>query len=497
MFQQHQDESLYDAWTRYKGLIQKVPHHGLNLWSKILTFFSHIDSYTQIDINYATGENLKGLSAEEAWETIEDCAQCDKQWKNPTSTIYDQTIAILKDLLVGNEVVRVKIPSCISWLYAYDEPLGDLDMMEDKVENQSPQKPQPLHSCPSLEVELGEERDPEQPIKPLSPDSFRMNEVDHLTIHTPPSLYVASFHPNDMYCYYHPCVDNLKKHYGFKPGLLRHSGSIALPITESNENKANEVAVVELIKASGDTWEMMEWKWKREEMIEEMMGYPKGFDMSYDLLVGNEVVRVKIPSCMSWLDAFDEPLGDLDMMEDKVENQSPQREIPNFDEPEPQPQPLPSCPSLEVELGEERDPKQPIKPLSPDSFRMEEVDHLTIHTPPSLYVASFHPKDMYCYYHPCVDNPKKHYGFKPGLLGHSGSIGLDFSKLRMIEDDWELESKEVSFLKRGLNSPVRPKEIENVRIKEIHQFEHIIQRPLFQHMALSNRNGVYVTITRT
>nr|GEV92821.1 hypothetical protein [Tanacetum cinerariifolium] len=217
---------------------------------------------------------------------------------------------------------------------------------------------------------------------------------------------------------------------------------------------------------------------------------------------------------MSWLDAYDEPLGDLDMMEDKVENQSPQSrtldetpledlslntcnhdiplsygEIPNFDEPEPQP--LPSCPSLEVELGEERDPEQPIKPLSPDSFRMKEVDHLTIHTPSSLYVASFHPKDMYCYYHPCVDNPKKHYGFKPGLLRHSGSIGVDFSKLGMIEDDWELESKEVSFLKRGLNLPVRPKEVENVRIKETHQFEHIIQRPLFQHMALSNHNGVY------
>ncbi|GJS63924.1 hypothetical protein Tco_0678488 [Tanacetum coccineum] len=35
--------------------------------------------YTQIDINYAAGGNLWRLSAEEAWKTIEDCAQCDKQ----------------------------------------------------------------------------------------------------------------------------------------------------------------------------------------------------------------------------------------------------------------------------------------------------------------------------------------------------------------------------------------------------------------------------------
>ncbi|GJY26790.1 hypothetical protein Tco_0401516 [Tanacetum coccineum] len=136
------------------------------------------------------------------------------------------------------------------------------------------------------------------------------------------------------------------------------------------------------------------------------------------------------------------------------------REVPSFDEPKPQPQPLRNCPSLDVSLGDERGPKPPIKPLSLDSFRTKVVDLLTIHIPPSPHLASFHPKDMYCYYHPCIDDSKKHYGFKPGLLGHSGSLGANFSKLEVIEDDWELESKEVSFLGRGLNSPVRPKEVQ-------------------------------------
>nr|GEU56588.1 hypothetical protein [Tanacetum cinerariifolium] len=99
--------------------------------------------------------------------------------------------------------------------------------------------------------------------------------------------------------------------------------------------------------------------------------------------------------------------------------------IPSFDEPKPQPQPFPSFPSLEVDLGEDRDPEPPIKPPNSGSFRMK-VDHLTIHTPPSPHVASFHPKDTYCYYHTCIDDPKKHYGFKSGLLGQSGSLGVDF-----------------------------------------------------------------------
>nr|GEU51554.1 zinc finger, CCHC-type [Tanacetum cinerariifolium] len=103
------------------------------------------------------------------------------------------------------------------------------------------------------------------------------------------------------------------------------------------------------------------------------------------------------------------------------------------DEPKPQPQPLRNCPSLDVSLRDERGLEPPIKPLSPDSFRMKVVDLLTIYTPPSPHLVSFHPKDTYCYYHPCIDNPQKHYGFKPGLLGHSISLSDHFSYIEMIE----------------------------------------------------------------
>ncbi|GJW19990.1 hypothetical protein Tco_0027426 [Tanacetum coccineum] len=127
------------------------------------------------------------------------------------------------------------------------------------------------------------------------------------------------------------------------------------------------------------------------------------------------------------------------------------REVPSFDEPEPQLQPFPRFSSLNVDLGEERDPEPTIKPYSSDSFRMKVVETLTIHTPPSPHVASFHPKDMYCYHHPCVDDPKKHYGFKPGLLGKSVSVGVDVSNWEMFDDGWGLESKEVSPLGEELS----------------------------------------------
>nr|GEU88980.1 hypothetical protein [Tanacetum cinerariifolium] len=190
------------------------------------------------------------------------------------------------------------------------------------------------------------------------------------------------------------------------------------------------------------------------------------------------MVMVKIPRYVSWLGStniYDEHLGDLDKMEDEVGNSSRQstpqilpsfkeytppvtypeeveetlgipmeiepfdqmkiedvgldtrnhdiplssREVPIFDEPEPQLQPLPCSPSLDVSLSDERGPKPPIKPRSLDSFRMKAVDNLIIPTPPSPHVASFHLKDVYCYYHPSFG---KHLEEKHAVQGEENSI---------------------------------------------------------------------------
>ncbi|GJV17874.1 MAK10-like protein [Tanacetum coccineum] len=41
MFQQHHEESLSEAWTCFKDLLQKVPHHGIDRWLQIQIFYDH------------------------------------------------------------------------------------------------------------------------------------------------------------------------------------------------------------------------------------------------------------------------------------------------------------------------------------------------------------------------------------------------------------------------------------------------------------------------
>ncbi|GJZ58071.1 hypothetical protein Tco_0613565 [Tanacetum coccineum] len=140
------------------------------------------------------------------------------------------------------------------------------------------------------------------------------------------------------------------------------------------------------------------------------------------------------------------------------------REVPSFDGPEPQP--LLNSSPLDVSLGDVIDPEPPIKPHSPDSSRMKVVDYLTTQTPPSPHVVNSHPKGVYSYYNPGIDDPKRHYGFKPGLLGKSVSLGVDISNWEMFDDDWGLESKEVSPLGEELSLFDRPKEVEEVIFDE-------------------------------
>ncbi|GKB23764.1 zinc finger, CCHC-type containing protein [Tanacetum coccineum] len=74
MFQKHHGESLSEAWTCFKDLFQKFPHHGLDLWLQIQIFYDHVDGTTQKGIDYAVGRRHEKLRPDEAWATIERLA---------------------------------------------------------------------------------------------------------------------------------------------------------------------------------------------------------------------------------------------------------------------------------------------------------------------------------------------------------------------------------------------------------------------------------------
>ncbi|GKE32360.1 MAK10-like protein [Tanacetum coccineum] len=83
-FQQHQGESLSEAWTRFKDLLQKVPHHGIDLWLQVQIFYDHLNPATRRTINQSVSGKLHDKNAKESWALIEDLTLFDNEsWNDP------------------------------------------------------------------------------------------------------------------------------------------------------------------------------------------------------------------------------------------------------------------------------------------------------------------------------------------------------------------------------------------------------------------------------
>ncbi|GKD25555.1 zinc finger, CCHC-type containing protein, partial [Tanacetum coccineum] len=84
MFQQHQGESLSEAWTRFKDLLQKVPHHSIDLWLQVQIFYDHVTPVTRRTIDQSAGCKLRDRNVEESWALLEDLALYDNEsWNDP------------------------------------------------------------------------------------------------------------------------------------------------------------------------------------------------------------------------------------------------------------------------------------------------------------------------------------------------------------------------------------------------------------------------------
>nr|GEU86235.1 MAK10-like protein [Tanacetum cinerariifolium] len=84
IFQQHHEEYLSEAWTRFKDLLQKVTHHGIDLWLQVQIFYDHVNPVTRRTIDQSAGGKLRDLNPKESWAILEDLALYDNEgWNDP------------------------------------------------------------------------------------------------------------------------------------------------------------------------------------------------------------------------------------------------------------------------------------------------------------------------------------------------------------------------------------------------------------------------------
>lgn len=70
-FSQHNGESLYDAWERFKDLLQRCPHHAILKWIQVQTFYNGLNHPTRAMIDTSTRGSLNTKTPKEAIELFE------------------------------------------------------------------------------------------------------------------------------------------------------------------------------------------------------------------------------------------------------------------------------------------------------------------------------------------------------------------------------------------------------------------------------------------
>ena len=84
MFKQGEDESLYNAWERYKRLFKRYPMHDIDLTTHMDIFYHAMNYTSKGIIDAACCGAFKRMSAEEANQLIEDLAK--RNYRAPFET---------------------------------------------------------------------------------------------------------------------------------------------------------------------------------------------------------------------------------------------------------------------------------------------------------------------------------------------------------------------------------------------------------------------------
>ncbi|GKD08167.1 reverse transcriptase domain-containing protein [Tanacetum coccineum] len=110
-FQQEPDETLFQAWERFKELLMKCPQHYLTEMQEVILFYNGLDVPTRQILDSRGAVPTK--TAEDAKKAIQEMAEYSQKWHNGTSrgrsTETSDGIAAIQAQLnnLGREIKKV------------------------------------------------------------------------------------------------------------------------------------------------------------------------------------------------------------------------------------------------------------------------------------------------------------------------------------------------------------------------------------------------------
>ncbi|XP_047172445.1 uncharacterized protein LOC124840429 [Vigna umbellata] len=118
-FQQDANETLGQAWERFKGLLRKTPTHGFDEPTLLNLFLGGLKSQTKLMLDASAGGNIRWKTPEEAHELIENMATNDNEDQSERAKFKQKGVLQLQSqdaLLAQNKIMTQQLETLMKKL---------------------------------------------------------------------------------------------------------------------------------------------------------------------------------------------------------------------------------------------------------------------------------------------------------------------------------------------------------------------------------------------
>ncbi|GKD15361.1 hypothetical protein Tco_1199768 [Tanacetum coccineum] len=130
-------------------LLQKVLHHGIDLWLQIQIFYDHVFFPLKREIDHTTGGKLHDKSIKESWKIIEDLALYDnKSWNDLRDFAKPiKAITLPQDVLKTSDRCLLELEDQINYLLKGLKMTSKTNTTSSSITNEaSPNHQDKIHS---------------------------------------------------------------------------------------------------------------------------------------------------------------------------------------------------------------------------------------------------------------------------------------------------------------------------------------------------------------
>ncbi|XP_016652564.1 PREDICTED: uncharacterized protein LOC103343534 [Prunus mume] len=130
-FTQKEGEAFHECWERYKEMISSCPHHNIESWMQMQSFYEGLLDSERMMVDATSGEGLMNKTAEEAFTLFESLSANSQQWSHNKGRGAPMK-AVVSEVSTNNEIAAKLDVMCSLLQQAMTGPLGNKVEVQDQ-----------------------------------------------------------------------------------------------------------------------------------------------------------------------------------------------------------------------------------------------------------------------------------------------------------------------------------------------------------------------------